>query len=120
MILYIAIAALVAAMICLVLLIVLLVRQKGIDVASITDAVADEVTQREAVSLNAVKADLINEGRANRVESNAQGNSRMKKRITSVYLLGYGKLKAVQTPQGLAVTLPAPVNKIAPVLRINK
>ena len=54
------------------------------------------------------------------IKSLAKGNSRMKKRITSVFLLGYGKLKAVQTPQGLAVTLPAPVNKIAPVLRINK
>ena len=78
MILYIAIAALVAAMICLVLLIVLLVRQKGIDVASITDAVADEVTQREAIALNTVKTDLVNEGRANRVESTAQVNSSMK------------------------------------------
>ena len=54
------------------------------------------------------------------IKSLAKGNSHMKKRITSVFLLGYGKLKAVQTPQGLAVTLPAPVNKIAPVLRINK
>ena len=54
------------------------------------------------------------------IKSLAKGNSRMKKRITSVFLLGYGKLKAVQTAEGLAVTLPAPVNKIAPVLRINK
>ena len=78
MTLYIAIAALVVAVVCLVLLIVLLVRQRGIDLARITDAVADEVTQREAIALGAVKADLINEGRANRVESASLVNSSMK------------------------------------------
>lgn len=78
MTLYIAIAALVVAVACLVLLIVLLVRQRGVDLARITDAVADEVTQREAIALGVVKADLINEGRANRVESTAQVNSSMK------------------------------------------
>ena len=76
--LYIAIAALVVAVACLVLLVVLLVRQKGVDVAKITDAVADEVTQRSAIALNTVKTDLVNEGRANRVESAAQVNSSMK------------------------------------------
>lgn len=76
--LYVAIAALVVAVACLVLLIVLLVRQKGVDVAKITDAVADEVTQRSAITLNTVKTDLVNEGRANRVESAAQVNSSMK------------------------------------------
>ena len=78
MILYIAIAALAVAVVCLVLLIVLLLRQRGIDVARITDAVADEVTQREAVALNMVKADLVSEGRANRMESAEQVNSSMK------------------------------------------
>ena len=78
MVLYLVIAALVVAVVCLVLLIVLLVRQKGLDPARITDAVADEVTQREAIALIAVKTDLINEGRANRVESTAQVNSSMK------------------------------------------
>ena len=76
--LYLAIAALVVGVVCLVLLILLLLRQRGLDPARLTDAVADEVTQREAIALNAVKADLISEGRANRVESTAQVNSSMK------------------------------------------
>ena len=78
MTLYIAVAALVAAVVCLVLLIVLLVRQRGLDPAKLTDAVADEVTQREAIALNTVKTDLINEGRSNRVESAAMVNNIMK------------------------------------------
>ena len=76
--LYLVIAALVVAVVCLVLLIILLLRQKGLDPARLTDAVADEVTQREAIALNSVKTDLISEGRANRVESTAQVNSSMK------------------------------------------
>ena len=76
--LYLLIAALVVGVVCCVLLIVLLIRQKGLDPARLTDAVADEVTQREAIALGAVKTDLINEGRANRVESAAQVNSSMK------------------------------------------
>jgi len=54
-----------------------------------------------------------------------------RKSITSVYLLGYGKLKATQTAEGLIIVLPQPCrsarmaacqskNQIAPVLRINK
>ena len=78
MLLYLIIAALVLTAVCLVLLIVLLLRQKRLDPARLTDAVADEVTQREAIALGAVKTDLINEGRANRVESAAQVNSSMK------------------------------------------
>ena len=78
MTLYIAVAALVAAVVCLVLLIVLLVRQRRLDPAKLTDAVADEVTQREAIALNTVKTDLINEGHSNRVESAAMVNNSMK------------------------------------------
>ena len=54
------------------------------------------------------------------IKSLAKGNPDFKKSITSVYLLGYGKLKAVQTAEGLTVSLPLPCNKIAPVLRIKK
>ncbi len=54
------------------------------------------------------------------IKSLATGNPYIKKRITSVYLLGYGKLKARQTAEGLAVTLPQPTNAIVPVLRIAK
>ena len=54
------------------------------------------------------------------IKSLAKGNPNFKKSITSVFLLGYGKLKARQTPEGLEVQLPKPCNQIAPVLRINK
>ena len=54
------------------------------------------------------------------VKSLAKGNPNLKKSITSVYLLGYGKLKARQTADGLSVQLPEPCNQIAPVLRIVK
>jgi alpha-L-fucosidase len=54
------------------------------------------------------------------IKSLAQGNTNMKKRITKVHLLGHGNLKARQTAEGLIVQLPAPCNKIAPVLRIAK
>ena len=54
------------------------------------------------------------------VKSLAKKNPDFKKGITSVTLLGYGKLKARQTAEGLEVTLPQPTNNIAPVLRINR
>lgn len=54
------------------------------------------------------------------VKSLAKGNPDFKKSITSVMLLGYGKLKAKQTKEGLEVQLPQPCNKIAPVLKIRK
>ena len=41
-------------------------------------------------------------------------------RMSWVFNVGYGKLKARQTTAGLEVSLPEPCNKIAPVLRINK
>ena len=54
------------------------------------------------------------------IRSLAKNNADFKKGISNVTLLGYGKLKARQTTQGLEVQLPKPCNKIAPVLRINK
>jgi alpha-L-fucosidase len=54
------------------------------------------------------------------IKSLAKGNPNFKKSIGSVFLLGYGKLKARQTADGLEVQLPKPCNQIAPVLRINK
>jgi alpha-L-fucosidase len=54
------------------------------------------------------------------VKSLAKGNKDFKKNINSVVLLGYGKLKAQQTSEGLIVTLPQPTNQIAPVLKIAK
>ena len=54
------------------------------------------------------------------IKSLAKGNPNMKGNITSVTLLGYGKLKARQTAEGLTVQLPQPTNKIAPVLKIKK
>ena len=54
------------------------------------------------------------------VKSLAKGNPNLKKNISSVTLLGYGKLKVRQTVEGLVVNLPQPVNQIAPVLKITK
>ena len=54
------------------------------------------------------------------VKSLAKGNKDFRKPISSVWLLGHGKLKARQTAEGLYVLLPKPTNKIAPVLRIAK
>jgi alpha-L-fucosidase len=54
------------------------------------------------------------------VKSLAKGNRYFRKSITSVFLLGYGKLKTKQTAEGLMVKLPQPCNQIAPVLRINQ
>ena len=54
------------------------------------------------------------------IKSLANGNPYLHKAITKVYLLGYGTLKAQQTEEGLIIHLPAPCNKIAPVLRITK
>ena len=54
------------------------------------------------------------------IKSLAKGNPYMKKAIGSVTLLGYGKVKAQQTANGLEVTLPKPTNEIAPVLKIRK
>ena len=54
------------------------------------------------------------------IKSLAKNGPHFKKSISSVYLLGYGKLKARQTAAGLEVQLPKPCIKIAPVLRINK
>ena len=54
------------------------------------------------------------------IKTLAKGNTLFKKGIKSVYLLGYGNLKATQTSEGLEVQLPEPVNKIAPVLRLKQ
>ena len=54
------------------------------------------------------------------IKSLAKGSKHFPKSVSSVYLLGYGKLKARQTTDGLEVKLPQPCNKIAPVLRINR
>ena len=54
------------------------------------------------------------------IKSLAKGNPDFKKPISSVQLLGHGKLKAKQTNEGLEVLLPQPCNKIAPVLKIRK
>ena len=52
------------------------------------------------------------------IKSLRKGNPYGRK-VGSVTLLGYGKVKARQTSEGLVVTLPVPCNKIAPVLKIK-
>ena len=54
------------------------------------------------------------------IKSLAKGNKDFQKGISSVHLLGYGKIKARQTAEGLEVQLPKPCNQIAPVLIIAK
>ena len=55
------------------------------------------------------------------VKSLSKGNPYFKKSISSAYLLGFGKLKAKQTAEGLVIDLPKEqVNEIAPVIRIKK
>ena len=54
------------------------------------------------------------------IKSLAKGNKDFRKSISSVTLLGYGRLKARQTAAGLEVSLPKPTNEIAPVLKIAK
>ena len=54
------------------------------------------------------------------VKSLAKGNPHFKKSISSVYLLGHGKLKARQTSEGLIIHLPAHNGNGLPVLRIQK
>ncbi len=54
------------------------------------------------------------------VKSLAKGNPHFRRSITKVELLGYGRLKAKQTAEGLEVQLPSPTNDIAPVLKIAK
>lgn len=50
----------------------------------------------------------------------ASGNPFFKKHIKNVDLLGYGRLKCVQTPAGLEVSLPSSLPTEIPVLRIRK
>lgn len=54
------------------------------------------------------------------IRSLAKGNPNFRNPISSLQLLGYGKLKVRQTKDGLEVQLPHPCNKIAPVLKIKK
>jgi DNA recombination protein RmuC len=75
---YLLIAALILAAACLVLLILLLRRAARPDTARLTDAVADEVTQRASLALTALKSDLVNENRSSRMESAATVQSAMK------------------------------------------
>ena len=59
-----------AGLVCIGLLIAVLRRQGRIDTAPISDAVADEVIQRQTTSLSALKMELVNENRAGRREAN--------------------------------------------------
>lgn len=52
------------------------------------------------------------------IKSLRKGNPYGRK-VGSVKLLGCGRVKARQTKEGLVVTLPAPCNKIAPVLKVE-
>lgn len=55
------------------------------------------------------------------IKSLASGSALYPEEITEVVLLGYGKVKAERTAEGLIITLPdKSLNRIAPVFRIKK
>ncbi len=61
------------------------------------------------------------EGQSLTIKSLAKGSKLWNGKIGTVRLLGYGKVKTVQTTDGLIVTLPAKrVNTLGPVLKIDK
>jgi len=78
MTLFLAIAALILAAVCLVLLIVVLRRLSDIDPDKLTDRIADEVTQRESLLLTTLKSDIAEENRASRTEMNTAVQTSMK------------------------------------------
>ena len=61
------------------------------------------------------------ESRTITIKSLAKGSELYPQEISEVILLGYGKVKAERTAQGLVITLPEQtLNAIAPVFRIKK
>lgn len=66
---YLLLALVLIGIACIALLLVLLRRARPIDTAHLTDRIADEVCQREAVALSAMKSELAGENRSSRIES---------------------------------------------------
>lgn len=54
------------------------------------------------------------------IRSLAKGSTLYPKSIKQVTLLGYGKVPCKQTTNGLVITVPKQLNKIAPVFKIRK
>ena len=54
------------------------------------------------------------------VRSLSEGSPLFPQRIRSIELLGYGKVKFTRTADALTVSLPQPLNRIMPVLKIKK
>ena len=66
------------ALAAVILLIVLLKKVSRTDPAQLTDRIADEVTERQALSATALKTELLAENRATRAETNAMVHTTMK------------------------------------------
>ena len=67
-----------AACVAIILLIVLLRRVSRTDPERLTDRIADEVTQRQSLSLTGMKTELMAENRANRTETNEMVHTTMR------------------------------------------
>lgn len=94
---------------------------QGFNEGSYTKATSDEIrfTQTPkylyAISLAWPENGVV------KIRSLAEGSRYHEKKIKSVELLGYGKVKFTRTPHGLEVTLPADAPRsVAPVLKVKK
>ena len=75
---YLLIAALAVGLVCVVLALVLLQRQKALNAAQLRDAVAEEVCRRQTIADEALKAALFEENRASRTEMSATVQNTMR------------------------------------------
>ena len=97
------------------------INAQGFNEGAYTKATSDEIrfTQTPkhlyAISLSWPENNTIT------VKALAEGSKHYAKKIKSVELLGYGKVKFTRNADGLTVVIPADAPKsVAPVLRIRK
>ena len=67
-----------AALAAVVLLIIVLIRLSRADPAQLTDRIADEVTERQSLSISGLKTELLSENRATRTETNEMVHTTMR------------------------------------------
>ena len=94
------------------------INAQGFNEGAYTKATSDEIRfTTKGRTLYAIALAWPESGRLT-IRSLAAGASGTRK-VKRVQLLGHGKVAFRQTAEGLEVTLPAPVNTIAPALRID-
>ena len=94
---------------------------QGFNEGSYTKATASEIRFTQTAKYIYATALGWPEERKVIIHSLASGNPYHKKKISQATLLGYGKVKAQQTADGLVISLPKTnVNTIAPVFKIKK